>query len=122
MPDKPQTTRSSTAGSPRVFLFVTCLADLLRPSVAWAALELLEHAGYDVVIPTDQTCCGQPAYNSGDYRATVPLAQQVIASLEPADYIVVPSGSCAGMICHHYPKILEGEWHQRANFQQTFLF
>lgn len=65
-------------------------------------------------MPLQQTCCGQPAYNTGDYEATVPLAQQVIALLEPSDYVVVPSGSCAGMICHHYPKLLEGEWRDRA--------
>jgi len=61
-----------------------------------------------------QTCCGQPAYNTGDYDATIPVARQVIAAFESADYVVVPSGSCAGMISHHYPKLLEGEWQQRA--------
>jgi L-lactate dehydrogenase complex protein LldE len=98
----------------RVSLFVTCLADLFRPSVAFASIKLLEQAGCEVTVPLQQTCCGQPAYNSGDYEATVPLAQQVIALLEPADYVVVPSGSCAGMICHHYPKLLQGEWRDRA--------
>lgn len=113
-PANQEPTGTSDQGAATVYLFVTCLADLLRPSVAWAALELLEHAGYKVVVPTEQTCCGQPAYNSGDYRATIPLAQKVIALLEPADYVVVPSGSCAGMINHHYPKLLEGDWHDRA--------
>jgi L-lactate dehydrogenase complex protein LldE len=61
-----------------------------------------------------QTCCGQPAYNTGDYDAAIPVARQVIAAFESADYVVVPSGSCAGMINHHYPKLLEGEWRQRA--------
>ena len=98
----------------RVALFVTCLADLFRPSVAFASIKLLEQAGCEVTVPLRQTCCGQPAYNSGDYEATVPLAQQVIALLETADYVVVPSGSCAGMICHHYPKLLQGEWRDRA--------
>lgn len=98
----------------RVALFVTCLADLLRPSVAFASIKLLEQAGCDVTVPMQQTCCGQPAYNSGDYEATVPLAKQVIAQLEGADYVVVPSGSCAGMITHHYPKLLKGEWRDRA--------
>ncbi len=98
----------------RVSLFVTCLADLFRPSVAFASIKLLEQADCEVTVPLQQTCCGQPAYSSGDYDATVPLAQQVIGLLEAADYVVVPSGSCAGMICHHYPKILQGEWRDRA--------
>ena len=99
---------------PTVSLFVTCLADLFRPSVAFASIKLLERAGYEVNVPNGQTCCGQPAYNTGDYEASAPLARQVIELLEPADYVVVPSGSCAGMICHHYPKLLQGEWRERA--------
>lgn len=95
-------------------LFVTCLADLFRPSVAFASIKLLEQAGCEVTVPLQQTCCGQPTYNTGDYESTIPLAQQIIALLESADYVVVPSGSCAGMICHHYPRLLEGEWRDRA--------
>jgi L-lactate dehydrogenase complex protein LldE len=98
----------------RVALFVTCLADLLRPSVAFASIKLLEQAGCEVMVPLQQTCCGQPAYNNGLYEDTIPLAKQVITALEDADYVVVPSGSCAGMITHHYPKILTGEWRDRA--------
>ena len=98
----------------RVTLFVTCLADLFRPSVAFACLDLLEEAGCEVVVPADQTCCGQPAYNSGDREAAIPLAQQVVSLLEPADYVVIPSGSCAGMITHHYPSLLTGKWRERA--------
>jgi len=98
----------------RVSLFVTCLADLFRPSVAFASITLLERTGCEVTVPLQQTCCGQPAYNTGDYEATVPLARQVIELFEHADYVVVPSGSCAGMICHHYPRILDGAWRDRA--------
>ena len=98
----------------RVTLFVTCLADLFRPSVAFACLDLLKEAGCEVVVPADQTCCGQPAYNSGDREAAIPLAQQVVSLLEPADYVVIPSGSCAGMITHHYPGLLTGKWRERA--------
>lgn len=98
----------------RVSLFVTCLADLFRPSVAFASLKLLQQAGCEVDIPLKQTCCGQPAYNSGDYEATLPLVKDVITLLEPADYVVVPSGSCAGMISHHYPRLLQGQWRDRA--------
>ena len=98
----------------RVSLFVTCLADLFRPSVAFASIRLLEQAGCVVEVPGQQTCCGQPAYNTGDYATSVPLARQLIEQFESADYVVAPSGSCAGMICHHYPTLLEGEWRERA--------
>jgi L-lactate dehydrogenase complex protein LldE len=97
-----------------VYLFVTCLADLFRPSVGFDSIRLLEEAGCRVTVPLAQTCCGQPAYNAGDYEATAGLAQQVIAMLEPAGVVVVPSGSCAGMICEHYPTLLEGQWRDRA--------
>lgn len=101
-------------GRYNVALFVTCLADLIRPSVAFASIKLLEKAGCTVSVPLAQTCCGQPAYNTGDYEATVPVAKQVITAFEAADYVVVPSGSCASMICHHYPRLLNDEWRQKA--------
>lgn len=104
----------SPPASHRVSLFVTCLADLFRPSVAFASIKLLEQAGCEVTVPLKQTCCGQPAYNTGDYESSAPLARQLIQQFEDADYVVVPSGSCAGMICHHYPKLLEGQWRERA--------
>lgn len=109
--EQPATHRS---GRYQVALFVTCLADLIRPSVAFASIKLLEKAGCDVTVPLAQTCCGQPAYNTGDYDATVPVAKQVITAFESADYVVIPSGSCASMMCHHYPRLLEGEWRQKA--------
>jgi len=98
----------------QVALYVTCLVDLFRPSVAFDTIALLEQAGCKVSVPKMQSCCGQPTYNTGDYESTVPLAQQLIEEFEFADYVVVPSGSCAGMICHHYPKLLTGEWRERA--------
>lgn len=104
----------SDTTAPRVSLFVTCLADLMRPSVAFASIRLLEQAGCIVDVPLQQTCCGQPGYNSGEYEATIPVAQQMITLFEHAEYVVAPSGSCAGMICHHYPKLLTGEWRERA--------
>ena len=88
----------------RVGLLVTCLVDLLRPSVGFAAVKLLEEAGCAVDVPV-QTCCGQPAYNSGDRGTTRDLAEAVIAAFRPHDYVVVPSGSCAGMIRAHYPEL-----------------
>ena len=101
---------------PRVGLFVTCLVDLFRPSVGFAALKLLEDANCAVRVPSAQTCCGQPAYNSGDRADAKAVAKGVIAAFEPFDYVVAPSGSCAGMIRKHYPALLadEPEWAPRA--------
>lgn len=110
----PQSDQPPPPAALKVSLFVTCLADLFRPSVAFASIKLLEQAGCEVTVPLKQTCCGQPAYNTGDYESSVPLAQQLIEQFESAQYVVVPSGSCAGMICHHYPRLLEGEWRERA--------
>lgn len=90
---------------PRVGLFVTCLVDLTRPCVGFAAVKLLEDAGCVVEVPATQTCCGQPAYNSGDNRDARPIAADVIEAFEGFDYVVAPSGSCAGMIRVHYPKL-----------------
>ena len=93
---------------PRVALFVTCLVDLHRPSVGFAAIRLLEDAGCDVEVPQAQTCCGQPAYNSGDRATAQAIARQVIRAFRGYDYVVAPSGSCAAMIAHHYPALFEG--------------
>lgn len=100
---------------PRVGLFVTCLVDLIRPTVGFAAIKLLEDAGCAVEVPT-QTCCGQPAYNSGDRATCRAIAEQVITAFEPYDYVVAPSGSCTGMLKTHYPDLFEGDgaWAPRA--------
>lgn len=101
---------------PRVGLFVTCLIDMLRPSVAFASVKLLEEAGCRVEVPRSQTCCGQPAYNSGDRKDTEALARQTIEAFEGYDYVVAPSGSCGAMIKDHYPTLFAGdpEWRARA--------
>src|SRR5258708_23083533 len=91
--------------APRVALFVTCLVDLFRPSIGFAAVKLLEQAGCTVEVPAAQVCCGQPAYNSGDRADTRAIARQVIDAFAGYDYVVVPSGSCAGMIHEHYPAL-----------------
>lgn len=96
-------------GSPRVGLFVTCLVDLVRPQVGFAAVKLLEAAGCTVDVPPTQTCCGQPAWNAGADAHAADIARQVIDAFEPRDYVVVPSGSCAGMIKNHYPEALAGD-------------
>jgi len=89
----------------RVGLFVTCLVDLMRPRIGFAALKLLEAAGCEVFVPSAQTCCGQPAYNSGDRASARELARKVLSEFEGFDYIVVPSGSCGGMIRTHFPDL-----------------
>jgi L-lactate dehydrogenase complex protein LldE len=100
-----------------VALFVTCLVDLFRPQVGFAAVKLLEDAGCRVVVPAAQTCCGQPAYNSGDRADTIAIAKQVIEAFEPFDHVVAPSGSCAGMIAHHYPALFAGDAAMQAKAQ-----
>ncbi len=90
---------------PRVGFFVTCLVDLVRPSVGFAAIKLLQDAGCDVVVPDAQTCCGQPAFNSGDRRDAKDIARRVIEAFAGFDYVVAPSGSCAGTIKVHYPEM-----------------
>jgi len=98
-------------------LFVTCLVDMFRPSVGLAAVRLLEQAGYQVDVPRAQTCCGQPAYNSGDEATSIAIAKQVIETFEGYPYVVVPSGSCGAMIKIHYPMLFaeDDPWHARAS-------
>ncbi len=93
----------------RAALFVTCLVDLFRPSVGFAAVRLLERLGTEVVVPPEQTCCGQPAYNNGDVESARAIARQVIAAFDGHDHVVVPSGSCAGMLVKHYPELFRDE-------------
>jgi L-lactate dehydrogenase complex protein LldE len=93
----------------RVALLVTCLVDLFRPSIGFAAAKLLEAAGCTVEAPRLQTCCGQPAYNSGDKADAKAIARQVISAFAGYDYVVVPSGSCAGMVKVHYPEMFADE-------------
>jgi L-lactate dehydrogenase complex protein LldE len=100
----------------RVALFVTCLVDLFRPNVGFAAIKLLQDSGCEVHVPEAQTCCGQPAYNNGDLDNARAIARQVIEAFSGYDYIVAPSGSCAGMLRQHYPRLFDGDavWHARA--------
>jgi len=93
----------------RVGLFVTCLVDLFRPSIGFAAVKLLEAAGCEVVVPQTQTCCGQPGYNSGDRVSALALARKVLAEFEACDYVVAPSGSCSGTIRTHYPDLFSDQ-------------
>jgi L-lactate dehydrogenase complex protein LldE len=109
-------TDKTSQKAPHVGLFATCLVDLFRPNVGFAAIKLLEDAGCTVSVPQSQTCCGQPAYNSGDRRDAAAIAKSVIATFEAFDYVVVPSGSCGATIKKHYPGLLQDdrEWRPRA--------
>ena len=102
---------------PRVGLFVTCLVDLFRPTIGFAALKLIEDSGCTVEVPMAQTCCGQPAYNSGDRADARAIAENTIQAFEPFDHVVAPSGSCAGMLKKHYPALFRGDaaWEARAS-------
>src|SRR5436190_10097142 len=93
----------------RVGFFVTCLVDLVRPAVGFAAIKLLKSGGADVYVPPMQTCCGQPAYNSGDRSNAIALARKVVGEFEDCDYLVAPSGSCSGMIKTHYGELFHGD-------------
>jgi L-lactate dehydrogenase complex protein LldE len=105
---------TSNSAPPRVALLVTCLVDLFRPRVGFAAVALLEAAGCTVEVPRAQTCCGQPAYNSGDRNDAKRIARQVIAAFAGYDYVVAPSGSCAGMLRAHYPELFTDDPAKRA--------
>jgi L-lactate dehydrogenase complex protein LldE len=93
----------------KVGLFVTCLVDLMRPSIGFAAITLLEEAGCEVLVPMTQSCCGQPNYNSGDRKSARKMAEKLLLEFESFDYVVVPSGSCAGMIRTHYPDLFRDD-------------
>jgi L-lactate dehydrogenase complex protein LldE len=103
-----------TKAQPRVALFVTCLVDLHRPSVGFAAIRLLERAGCRVEVPRAQTCCGQPAYNSGDRLTARDLAVGILEAFAGYDYIVAPSGSCAAMLKQHLPHLFDEDPNLRA--------
>src|SRR4029450_7840031 len=100
----------------RVGLLVTCLVDLMRPSIGFAALRLLERPDVEVVVPPAPTCCGDPASNGGDRGSAITLAQKLVAEFEGFDAIVAPSGSCAGMVATHYVELLGDDpaWRARA--------
>lgn len=99
-----------------VALFVTCLVDIFRPNVGFASLGLLERAGARACVPQRQTCCGQPTFNNGDQDSSRALARAVIETFDEFDLVVVPSGSCAGMLKTHYPGLFEDDvlWASRA--------
>jgi L-lactate dehydrogenase complex protein LldE len=102
----------------KVGLFVTCLVDAVRPEIGFSALKLLESAGFEVVVPEWQTCCGQPAYNSGDWRTARVLAEKLLAEFESFDYVVLPSGSCGGQIKVQYLELFRDDPDLKAKFER----
>ncbi len=113
-PSPPASPRPARPVRPRVALLVTCLVDLYRPTVGFAAIRLLEAAGCVVDVPAAQTCCGQPAYNAGDRMTARDLARAVVDHFGGYDFVVVPSGSCAGMVAHGYPDLFRDDPEDRA--------
>lgn len=102
----------------RVGLFVTCLIDLMRPEIGMSVLDLLESAGCEVVVPETQTCCGQPGYNSGERSIARDLAQKFLDEFEEFDYVVIPSGSCGGMVKAHYGDLLRDDPELMGRFER----
>jgi L-lactate dehydrogenase complex protein LldE len=93
--------------STRVSLFVTCIVDQVFPQVGIAITQVLERLGYDVDFPEAQTCCGQPAFNSGYTEEARKIARHFLDVFRDSEYIVVPSGSCTSMISHHFADIFQ---------------
>lgn len=97
-------------------LFITCLADVFYPNVGMSVVEVLRRYGAEVDFPMEQTCCGQPAYNSGYHKEAKEAAKQCIEAFEASQYVVTPSGSCAAMVRHYYPELFKDDeiWNSRA--------
>ncbi|WP_338448221.1 (Fe-S)-binding protein [Niallia oryzisoli] len=99
----------------KVSLFITCLADVFYPNVGKSTVELLEKLGCEVDFPEQQTCCGQPAFNTGYHKETREVAKNMIKTYENAEYVVSPSGSCITML-HEYQNLFDNqpEWREKA--------
>ena len=100
----------------KVSLFITCLADVFYPEVGKSVVQVLREQGIEVDFPAKQTCCGQPAYNSGYHADAKEAAKQQITVFEQSENVITPSGSCAAMIRHYYPDLFadDPEWRNRA--------
>ena len=100
----------------KVSLFITCLVDQFFPEVGMSVVSLLRRLGAEVDFPVDQTCCGQPAFNSGFSSEARDLAKRFIAIFENSEYVVAPSGSCTSMVKVFYPELFrdDPDWHKRA--------
>ena len=94
----------------RVSMFVTCMVDSLFPQVGEAMVRVLERLGVEVDVPKEQTCCGQPAWNSGHVEEAKVVGKTLVQAFNKSEYVVSPSGSCTGMIKHFFPQIYENEF------------
>ena len=99
----------------RVSLFITCLCDMFHANIGKATVEILENAGCEVDFPEKQTCCGQPAFNSGYTRQSKKAMKQIMKAFSDSEFVVAPSGSCIGML-KEYPNIFAGDeiWEESA--------
>ncbi|WP_139488227.1 (Fe-S)-binding protein [Brevibacillus dissolubilis] len=93
----------------KVSLFITCLSDAIYPRVGQAMARLLHHYGIELHFPEVQTCCGQPAFNSGYWDTARESARTIIDAFEDSDFVIAPSGSCVSMIHHHYETLFVDE-------------
>jgi L-lactate dehydrogenase complex protein LldE len=100
----------------KVSLFITCLSDVFFPEVGKSVVEVLERYGVEVDFPMGQTCCGQPAYNSGYHKEAKEAAKHMIDQFAASRYVVAPSGSCVAMIRHYYPEMFKDDpiWKPKA--------
>jgi L-lactate dehydrogenase complex protein LldE len=113
--------------SPRhkpVSLFVTCIVDMIYPHTGISVVEILEHLGVEVRFPLAQTCCAQPAFNSGFWDDARQVAKQFLTAFAEAEVIVCPSGSCASMVQHYYPELFKDdpEWRDQANWAASITW
>lgn len=113
----PHDLRPSPLDKP-VSLFVTCIVDMVYPHTGISVVQVLEHLGVEVRFPLNQTCCGQPAFNSGFHDDARTVAKQFLTAFDDADVIVCPSGSCASMVRHYYPSLFENDpaWRDKARW------
>lgn len=99
----------------KVGLFVSCLIDITRPQIGFAAIKLLETIGCQVSVP-NQSCCAQPAYNNGNKKEAKEIAKATLDAFQDFDYVITPTGSCAGMLKYHYTELFQDDdiWQEKA--------
>ncbi|MBZ0316125.1 MAG: (Fe-S)-binding protein [Anaerolineae bacterium] len=102
----------------KVSLFVTCMIDMMYPETGMSVVNILEHLSIEVDFPMAQTCCGQPAYNSGYHSESKQVAIQFLKAFKDSEVIVTPSGSCAAMVLHEYPVLFEDDPHWKAEAER----